>query len=120
MADLPKAPLRPSVLSLSITSRSALYAAFIPVLKNGGLFVSSPRKYNLGDEIFMLLTLMDDPTKLPVAGNVAWITPEGAQNGRTQGIGVHFKPDEGGQEIRRKIEGLLGSAIQSSRATHTL
>ena len=63
---------------------------------------------------------MQDPAKLPIAGTVVWITPPGAQNGRAQGIGVHFNSDESGQEARRKIEGLLGGVMQSTRPTHTL
>ena len=68
----------------------------------------------------MLLSLMDDPAKLPIAGKVVWITPAGAQNGRAQGIGIHFNNDESGIEARRKIEGLLGGVMQSTRPTHTL
>ena len=30
--------------------------------------------YRLGDEVFMLLNLMDEAEKLPVAGKVVWIT----------------------------------------------
>ncbi len=111
---------RPSVLSLNINSKSALYAAFMPHLKNGGIFVPTPRAYNIGDEVFMLLSLMDDPAKLPIAGSVVWMTPAGAQNGRAQGIGIQFNADESGVEARRKIEGLLGGVMQSTRPTHTL
>ena len=111
---------RPSVLSLNINSKSALYAAYMPLLKNGGIFIPTTRAYNLGDEVFMLLSLMDDPTKLPIAGTVVWITPAGAQNSKAQGIGVHFKNDESGVEARRKIEGLLGGVMRSSRPTHTM
>ena len=111
---------RPSVLSLNINSKSALYAAYMPLLRNGGIFIPTSRNYALGDEVFMLLSLMDDPAKLPIAGTVVWITPAGAQNGRAQGIGVHFNNDESGQEARRKIEGLLGGVMQSARPTHTL
>ncbi len=68
----------------------------------------------------MLLSLMDDPAKLPIAGAVVWITPPGAQNSKAQGIGVQFKSDESGIEARRKIEGLLGGVMQSSRPTHTI
>ena len=71
-------------------------------------------------QVFMLLSLMEDPSKLPIAGTVVWVTPAGAQNGRAQGIGVHFNNDESGQEARRKIEGLLGGVMQSTRPTHTL
>lgn len=113
-------PQRPSVLSLNINSRSTLYAAFMPHLRHGGIFIPTARPYNIGDEVFMLLSLMEDPAKLPIAGSVVWITPAGAQNGRVQGIGIHFNNDESGQEARRKIEGLLGGVLQSSRLTHTL
>jgi len=33
---------------------------------------------------------------------------------------VHFKNDESGIEARRKIEGLLGGVMQSTRPTHTM
>lgn len=111
---------RRGVLSLNINSKSALYAAYMPNLKNSGLFIPTNRPYEIGDEVFMLLTLMEDPTRIPVAGSVAWITPAGAQNGKVQGIGVHFKNDEAGLEVRRKIEGLLGGTLQSNRPTHTI
>jgi len=114
------AAARPSVLSLNINSKSALYAAYMPLLRNGGIFIPTSRPYQIGDEVFMLLSLMEDPTRLPIAGVVAWITPAGAQNGRAQGVGVHFNKDEAGIEARRRIEGLLGGVLQSSRPTHTL
>ncbi len=111
---------RPSVLSLNINSKSALYAAYMPLLRNGGIFIPTTRNYALGDEVFMLLSLMDDPAKLPIAGTVVWITPLGAQNNKAQGIGVHFKSDESGSEARRRIEGILGGVLQSGRPTHTV
>src|SRR5574343_90747 len=120
MSEAKPAPQRPSVLSLNINSKSALYAAFMPHLKSGGIFIPTTRGYKIGDEVFMLLSLMEDPAKLPIAGTVVWVTPPGAQNGRAQGIGVHFNNDESGQEARRKIEGLLGGVMQSARPTHTL
>lgn len=112
--------LRPGVLSLNISSKSALYAAYMPLLRNGGIFIPTARHYALGDEVFMLLSLMEDPTKLPIAGSVVWITPAGAQNSKAQGIGVQFKNDESGGDARRKIEALLGGVMQSSRPTHTI
>ncbi|SBT04063.1 Type IV pilus assembly PilZ [Candidatus Accumulibacter aalborgensis] len=111
---------RPTVLSLTINSKSALYAAFMPLLRYGGVFVPTTRNYSIGDEVFMLLSLMDDPAKLPIAGTVVWITPVGAQNNKAQGIGVHFKNDDAGTEARRRIEGLLGGVMQSGRPTHTI
>ena len=112
--------VRPSVLSLNIKEKAALYAAYMPYLKNGGIFVPTGRPYKVGDDVYLLLSLMDDPAKFPVAGKVAWVTPQGAHNNKAQGIGVHFADDEGGGVARRKIEEILGAAMKSSRTTHTL
>lgn len=122
MADADtKSPLpRPGVLSLSIKEKPALYAAYMPYIKGGGIFIPTTKSYRLGDEVFMLLTLMDDPNKLPVAGKVAWITPAEAQGNKSQGIGVQFSDNESGIAARNKIEGLLGGNLKSSRPTHTM
>jgi type IV pilus assembly protein PilZ len=111
---------RPSVLSLNINSKSALYAAYMPFIKRGALFIPTTRTYALGDEIFMLLTLMDEPARLPIAGKVVWITPAGAQGNKNQGIGVQFSGDESGQAARSKIETILGGHLTSPRPTHTI
>ena len=111
---------RPSVLSLAIKEKAALYAAYMPFLKNGGIFVPTTKPYKIGDEVYLILSLMDDPNKFPIAGKVAWITPPGANNNKAQGIGVHFPSDEAGQRARLRIEEILGAALRSSRATHTL
>lgn len=112
--------VRPSVLSLPIKEKAALYAAYMPFLANGGIFVPTNKPYKLGDEIYLILTLMDDPTKYPIAGKIAWVTPAGANNNKAQGIGVHFSSDESGQRVKLRIEELLGAALRSTRATHTL
>ncbi len=111
---------RPTVLSLAIKEKAALYAAYMPFLKNGGMFVPTQKPYQIGDEIYLILALMDDPNKYPIAGKVAWITPPAANNNKAQGIGVHFPDDETGQRTRLRIEEILGAALRSSRATHTL
>ncbi|MFV8825326.1 PilZ domain-containing protein [Thauera sp. WH-2] len=111
---------RPSVLSLNISSKAALYAAYMPFLVHGGIFVPTPKTYKLGDEVFLLLQLLDDPTRHPVAGKVAWLTPQGAQGGKTQGIGVHFSDDDSGKGLRARIEQVLAGHLNSARPTHTL
>ena len=113
-------PPRPSVLSLAIKEKAALYAAYMPFLKNGGMFVPTTKPYKIGNEIYLILSLMDDPNKYPIAGKVAWITPAGANNNKAQGIGVHFPADEAGQRAKLRIEEILGAALRSARATHTL
>ncbi|WP_085316169.1 PilZ domain-containing protein [Derxia lacustris] len=111
---------RPAVLALSIREKAALYAAYMPFLATGGIFVPTTKAYNLGDDVYLLLTLMDDPARLPIAGRVAWITPADSHGNRTPGIGVAFPDDETGQAARNRIETLLAGALKSTRPTHTL
>jgi type IV pilus assembly protein PilZ len=120
MSERPGSIARPSVLSLNISSKTALYSAYMPFLKNGGIFLPTPKSYKLGDEVFLLLQLLDDPTKHPVAGTVAWITPQGAQGGKPQGVGVQFPDDQSGKAVRNRIEQILAGHLGSSRPTHTL
>ncbi len=110
---------RPGVLSLTIKDKHALYAAYMPYLKNGGIFVPSNKPYKIGAEVFMLLTLMDSKEKIPVAGQVVWVTPQGAQGNRAAGIGIQFSDKDSGT-ARNKIEILLGGALKSGRPTHTM
>jgi type IV pilus assembly protein PilZ len=110
---------KPGVLSLAIKEKVALYAAYMPYVKGGGLFIPTNKLFKIGEEVFMLLSLIDDPMKLKVVGHVVWVTPA-AQAGRPQGVGVQFSDKDGGIEAKNKIEGLLGSALKSSRATHTM
>ena len=124
-AGTPAAPgaagaARPSVIQLVFREKGALYAAYIPLLTDGGLFVPTAREYKLGEDIYLLLSLPDDPQRYPVAGKVAWITPSNASGGRTQGVGVRFPADEKTRGLKLKIEELLGTSISSSKPTQTL
>ena len=110
---------KPGVLSLAIKEKSALYAAYMPYIKGGGLFIPTNKVYKIGEEVFMLLSLVEDPVKLKVVGKVVWITPTASAN-RPQGIGVQFSEKDGGLEVRNKIESILGGTLKSNRATHTM
>ena len=111
---------RPGVFTLVIRSKSALYAAWIPLLKGGGIFLPSNRSHALGDEVLILLTLLDDPNKIPLQGSIAWINPAHSTGNRPQGIGVQLQDSEAGRALKKRVEGLLAGALQSSRPTHTI
>jgi len=111
---------RPSVIQLVFREKGALYAAYIPLFTDGGLFVPTTRDYKLGEDIYLLLTLPDDPQRYPVAGKVAWLTPANAPGGRTQGVGVRFPSDEKTRLLKLKIEEILGAHISSSKPTQTI
>jgi type IV pilus assembly protein PilZ len=110
---------KPGVLSLAIKEKAALYAAYMPYIKGGGLFIPTNKNFKMGEEVFMLLSLVDDPVKLKVVGKVIWVSPS-AVNNRPQGIGVQFSEKDGGIEVKNKIESILGGALKSNRPTHTM
>ncbi len=110
---------RQRILSFVIKDKNALYAAFMPYVKNGGLFIPTNKRYEIGDEIFLLLRLMDEPERLPVAGKVIWVTPAGAEGNRAIGVGIQFSNQDKGA-ARRKIEDYLVGILNSDRPTHTM
>ncbi|MES2980078.1 MAG: PilZ domain-containing protein [Pseudomonadota bacterium] len=116
----PQAATRPSVIQLAFREKAALYASYISLFAEGGVFVPTTREYRLGDDIYVLLTLPDDLQRYPVAGKVAWITPARAASNRTQGVGVRFPSDEKSQILKIKIEQILGSHLGSERPTQTI
>ena len=111
---------RPSVIQLAIKEKAALYAAYIPLFTEGGVFIPTARDYKLGDDIYVLLTLPDDLQRYPIAGKVAWVTPAKAAGSRTQGVGIRFPADEKCRQLKVKIEEILGAHLTSDRPTQTI
>ena len=107
------------ILNLSIKDKETLYKAYMPFVENGGLFIPTTKKYDLGDDVFMLLSLMDESERIPAAGKIIWITPIGAEGNRTAGVGVQVSPQDEGV-TRAKIETYLAGALKSELPTHTM
>ena len=120
MTETKSTPPRPSVIQLVIKEKSALYAAYMNTFTEGGIFIPTTRDYRLGDFVYVLLTLPDDPQRHPVAGKVAWVTPTKASGGRTQGVGILFPKDEKSRMLKAKIEEILSSHLSSDRSTQTI
>ena len=105
------------IVSLTLRDNAALYAAYMPWLERGGLFVATAKPYRLGDEVHIMLQLLDEAEKIPVVGKVVWVTPQGAEGGRRAGIGVQFS--EADAPLAGKIEQRL-AGFESDRPTHTM
>jgi type IV pilus assembly protein PilZ len=110
--------MKKNMLNLSITDEQTLYNSYLPFLKRGGLFVPTERTYKLGNEVLLLLNLMNEG-KTPVAGEVVWMTPKGAAGGRPTGIGVHFSEKDNGA-TREKVEKALANLLSSDKKTYTM
>ncbi|NIJ68093.1 PilZ domain-containing protein [Xanthomonas sp. 60] len=111
---------RQGILSLQVKDKAGLYSAYMPFVKNGGVFVATPKRYFLGDEVFLLLTLPESSERLPVAGKVIWVTPVGAQGNRPAGIGVQLADGQEGEAVRHRIETLLAGMTSSEKPTATM
>lgn len=111
---------RQGILSLAVKDKAALYNAYMPFVKGGGIFVPTPKRYFLGDEVFLLLTLPESSDRLPVAGKVVWVTPVGAQGNRAAGIGVQFAENGEGEAIKNRIETMLAGSLNGEKPTHTM
>ena len=111
---------RQGILSLAVKDKAALYNAYMSFVKGGGLFVPTPRRYFIGDEVFLLLILPDSSERLPVAGKVCWVTPTGAQGNRPAGIGVQFADTAEGDAVKGKIETVLAGTLNAEQPTQTM
>ena len=111
---------RQGILSLTVKDKAQLYNAYMPYLKSGGIFVPTAKRYFLGDEVFLLLTLPESNERLPVAGKVVWVTPPGAQGNRAAGIGVQFAETPEGETVKGRIETLLAGTLNADKPTQTM
>lgn len=107
------------VLTLTIRDKAVLYATYMPFVKQGGIFIPTSKMYKLGDELQIVLHLMEETERFSFTGKVIWITPGGAQGNRATGIGVQLMGDEG-TTVRNKIETYLAGALKAERPTHTM
>ena len=104
-------------IEYSIESNSALYRAYMPFVRNGGLFVLTERPHELGDDVRLTLKLFDTNEPIPIGGKVVWVTPNRAQGKRAAGIGVQLSVSA---RHRARIEGLIADIAGAEEPTHTL
>lgn len=111
---------RQAILPVAIKDKAALYNTFMPAIRGGGLFIPTQQNFRLGDEIFVLLHLVEYNERMPVTGKVVWVTPPGAGSGTVQGVGIQFNEGTDSEAARSKIETLLATMVNSDRPTYTM
>lgn len=107
------------MLIAAIPDRLALYKSYMGFLRNGGLFVPTSKNYRLGEEVFVLVQLKEDNSRLPISGRVAWINTMSGQVNKPQGIGVQFLDSAENEEARSKIEVML-AGHPTDKPTYTM
>lgn len=111
--------LASGIVQHNIPDKPTLYASYMPFIKNGGLFLPGQNQLKMGQDIFLVLTLLNDPERIRVAARVVWVTPTGAQGHRPAGVGVQFLEADQGL-TRAKIENHLAGLLKSEQSTYTL
>lgn len=120
MTPTPGAARQQSILNVNLPDEGALYSAYMPFIRGGGLFAQTPNRLPLGQPVFMMVTLPGSSEKLPVSGKVCWFTPVGAQGNRPAGVGVQFDDTPEGYQLKSKIESLLAGRLESEKPTFTM
>jgi type IV pilus assembly protein PilZ len=110
---------RNAVISIAIKDKQALYMSYMPFIENGGLFVPTQKDYGLGDEMFLLVKIMNEIEPVHISGKVIWVSPPGALGNRPRGVGVQFGGDDA-RATKDLIESKLGASVSLTRATHTM
>lgn len=118
-ADL-KPIAKHKTLSIIIRDRAVLFAAYMPFLKSGGLFIPTKKMFSMSESCTLIITLLGEEDKFTVNGKVVWITPPGSPSNKAGGIGVEFAEDTEGERLKRRIEEILGPLLRSTNATHTM
>lgn len=107
------------LMSCTFSSESALYLAYMPFVKGGGLFIRTNYIYLLGEIVELSLKLINEHEPYLLKTRVIWITPKGAQGNKQPGIGVQFI-GENSRYLCNKIETYLAGMLKSSQLTDTI
>ena len=109
---------RQAIQPLALTTIDEVYAAYMPFVKHGGLFLKTTKRYSLGDPVFLVVTLPSSTERHAVACHVCWYTPARAQESRVEGIGLQFDDTNEAAMLRGQIETLLaGRETESATCT---
>lgn len=109
------------VVRVYVADDDVLYAAYMPFIVNGGIFVHarqlSNMNYMLGRDLFLLLHLQQESERLKVRGRTVWVNAR-AGHRRPTGIGVQFR--DNGETQQRVEQRLAGRLAHSEQPTYTL
>jgi type IV pilus assembly protein PilZ len=109
----------PLLVSCAFKNEEALYLAYMPFIKGGGLFVRTNAVYALGTQVPLSIQLMDEPEPYVLAAKVVWMTEKGVQGNKPAGIGVQFM-GENNRLLCNKIETYLAGRLKSTQMTDTM
>lgn len=107
------------MMTLSLTDRTSLYNSYMSFCLHGGVFVPTEEKIGLGEEVLLVLEVMENADKFPLKTIVAWKTPVARAN-RPQGIGLAFQDSDVAKRAKAVIENNLAGLLDHPRPNYTM
>lgn len=108
------------MIKLHITERTMLYSSYMSFLRGGGMFIASSDHFSMGEEVLLVLEVMEHDTKFPLRCQVVWQNPPSSNPMRPGGVGLAFPGDEIGKQAKATIETNLAGLLDNPRQTYTM
>lgn len=112
-------PIRGGIITYDIPSVAVLYNSYLPFISGGGLFIPHERKSNIGDDVFVAITLPGSSDRYPLNGKIVWLNQKATAN-RPVGFGIQFGSDPNSTKLRNEVERLLAGQLESTQPTYTM
>ena len=108
------------LLNLTIPDKTELYRSYLSFFKHGGLFVPTEDRFNMGEEVLLVVNLPEHNEPKYLRTQVGWINRTASATGQAKGIGLAFGKDAVAVETKQAIEDLLPGLLLNDRPTYTL
>lgn len=107
--------------NVNILDKRELYRSYMPFIKTGGLYIPfnndiTSHKISLGQNIFIILTLLESSKKHPIPGKIVWIQ----RSGIYKGFGFSFGDTTPAKLLKEQIENLILELTLKKEPTYTL
>lgn len=97
--------------NLEFYNKKELRSAFMPFVKDGGLFIHTDKVFDLGEKISLSIYLVEVAERHEITGKVVWLNPKFAQGNLPQGVGVQFIGEKA-RALSQRIENLVAGLPQ--------
>ncbi len=92
-------------INVSIPDKKELLRSYMPFVKSAGIFIpiQNEHEYEIGQKVFIILTLPEEKSKKTISGKVVWLN----KFGKLKGIGVSFGEGNNAKLIKDTIETII-------------
>ena len=105
-----------SVYKLMVNDKNSLLAAYMPFVKNGGVFLKGAAG-EPGSDVALLLGIPNEHHIYSMLCKVVWTTQRNQMS--EGGIGVQFPENNESTQLKNKIDTLLGGTDRTKSPTMT-